>query len=133
MDQGFTVAYLGWQFDVQKSQGLTFQTPVAHVRGRVRESYIDAGPFDDRAVFGLAYCVADPTDGSARLTFRTRIDGAAKEVPREQWRFVNRGCAVVRDHGFGTGLCFEVTYEARRLAHRGAGIMAARSATSPRI
>jgi hypothetical protein len=129
VEQGFTVAFLGWQFDVAKSQGLTFQTPVAHVRGRVRESYIDGGPFDDRAVFGLSYCAADPTDASARLTFRSRIDGPAKEVPHEQWRFANRGCAVVRDHGFGTGL-YEVVYEAKDSPIAGLGMAAVRDFAS---
>ena len=33
LEQGFTVAFLGWQFDVQPSQGLTFQAPVAPVEG----------------------------------------------------------------------------------------------------
>jgi len=129
VEQGFTVAFLGWQFDVAKSQGLTFQTPVAHVQGRVRESYIDAGPFDDRAVFGLSYCVADPADGSARLTFRSRIDGPAKELPRDQWHFANRGCAVVRDHGSGMGL-YEVAYESKDSPIAGLGLAAIRDFAS---
>src|SRR5437773_9292379 len=43
LEQGFTIAFLGWQFDVHRSQGLTFGAPIASVRGVVRESYI-AGP-----------------------------------------------------------------------------------------
>src|SRR4029450_10283234 len=42
LEQGFAVAFLGWQFDVQPSQGLTFQAPVAPVEGLVRETHIEA-------------------------------------------------------------------------------------------
>ena len=43
LTQGFAAAFLGWQFDVQAAQGLTFETPVAPVRGVVRASYIEDG------------------------------------------------------------------------------------------
>src|SRR5688500_6214116 len=42
LEQGFTVAFLGWQFDV--SEGLTFQAPVAPVSGLVRTSFIVTAP-----------------------------------------------------------------------------------------
>lgn len=125
LEQGFTVAFLGWQFDVAKSQGLTFQAPVAHVQGVVRESYIDAETTDHRAVFGLAYCAADPADPSARLTFRRRMDEPAKEVAREHWRFVNQGCAVMREQGMGQGL-YEMVYQAKNSEVAGLGMAAIR-------
>src|SRR6185295_10729642 len=42
LEQGFAVAFLGWQFDVHPSQGLTFQAPIAPVEGLVRGSYIES-------------------------------------------------------------------------------------------
>jgi hypothetical protein len=125
LEQGFTVAFLGWQFDVAKSQGLTFQAPVAHVQGVVRESYIDAEPSDHRAIFGLSYCAADPADPGARLTFRHRMDEPAQEVPRQHWRFVNRGCAVLREQGMGQGL-YEAVYQAKDSSLAGLGMTAIR-------
>src|SRR4029453_1348130 len=41
LEQGFAVAFLGWQFDVPPSQGLTFQAPVAPVEGLVLETPIE--------------------------------------------------------------------------------------------
>ena len=41
LEQGFAVAFLGWQFDVQPSQGLTFTAPIAPVEGLVRASQIE--------------------------------------------------------------------------------------------
>jgi len=46
LTQGFAVAFLGWQFDVRPSQGLTFEAPVAPVRGVVRASYVEDGSED---------------------------------------------------------------------------------------
>ena len=129
LEQGFTVAFLGWQFDVAKSQGLTFQAPVAHVEGVVRESYIDATPSDRRVAFGLSYCAAGPADATARLTFRNRIDEPGKEIPREHWSFANRGCAVVRDQGMGPGL-YEIVYQAKDSPVAGLGLAAIRDYAS---
>src|SRR5436190_17479253 len=58
LEQGFTVAFLGWQFDVQPSQGLTFQAPIAPVEGVVRESYIETNRGNRSADFALAYCAS---------------------------------------------------------------------------
>ena len=129
LEQGFTVAFLGWQFDVAKSQGLTFQAPVAHVEGVVRESYVDTAPSDRRVGFGLSYCASNPEDPSARLTFRNRIDEPGKEIPHEHWRFVNRGCAVLRDQGMGPGL-YEVVYQAKDSPVAGLGLAAIRDYAS---
>ena len=41
LEQGFTVAFLGWQFDVRPLQGLTFAAPVAPVEGLVRDAHIE--------------------------------------------------------------------------------------------
>lgn len=125
IEQGFTVAYLGWQFDVSKAQGLTFQAPVADVEGIVRESFVDADAVDRRLAFRLSYCAASPGDSSARLTFRTRIEDPPKDLPREHWRFANRGCAVVRDQGMGPGL-YEAIYKARGSPLSGLGMAAIR-------
>ena len=129
VDQGFTVAFLGWQFDVAQGQGLTFQAPVAQVEGVVRESYVDTAASDHRVAFGLSYCAADLDDITARLTFRSRVDDPAKEIPRDHWRFANRGCAVVRDQGLGPGL-YEVVYQAKDSPVAGLGLAAVRDYAS---
>jgi hypothetical protein len=128
LEQGFTVAFLGWQFDLTKSQGLTFQAPVAHVQGVVRESYIDTEP-DHRVAFALNYCTSDPADSTARLTFHSHIDDPVKEIPRSNWRFVNSGCAVVRDQSLGPGL-YEVVYQAKDSPLAGLGLAAIRDFAS---
>jgi hypothetical protein len=129
LEQGFTFALLGWQFDVTKGQGLTFQAPTAHVQGTVRETYIDTDPADHPVGFRVNYCAANPNDASARLVFHTKIDAPAKTVPHEQWHFSQDGCAVIRDKGMGPGL-YEVIYQAKDPAIAGLGLAAFRDFAS---
>src|SRR5215469_2885914 len=43
LEQGFTVAFLGWQFDVPPGNGLALEAPTAPVTGLVRQSYVEEG------------------------------------------------------------------------------------------
>ena len=116
LDQGFTVAFLGWQFDVQPDQGLTFQAPVADVEGVVRASYIEDGVGQRTRGFRVTYCAAAPTQADATLTMRGAIDdatsGAARSVAVHVGRLRRdlarriRGRALrsgVSREGFGRG------------------------------
>src|SRR5690348_15260330 len=82
LEQGFTVAFLGWQFDVSPGDGLTFQAPTVPVKGVVRESFPASQTISRPSTLGLAYCAADPQQPDARLTFRTHIDEPARDLPR---------------------------------------------------
>src|SRR6266850_3659761 len=86
LEQGFSVAFLGWQFDVRPSQGLTFQAPLAPVEGVVRTSHIEDRESAGDVTFPLFYCAADKSDKDANVTFRSRIDEAARLLPLERWQ-----------------------------------------------
>ena len=134
LEQGFTVAFLGWQFDVQPSQGLTFQAPVAPVEGVVRESYIETNRGNRSADFALAYCASGDARNSATLTFRTRMDETPRPLARDTWRFGADGCSVHLGTGVAkipeipaidTGL-YEVIYQAKGSPVAGLGLAAIR-------
>ncbi len=73
LEQGFAVAFLGWQFDVRPSEGLTFQAPIAPVDGLVRETHIEVN--GGRTVeLGFAYCALGPAP-SRRDAHVSRTDG----------------------------------------------------------
>ena len=129
LEQGFTVVFLGWQFDVSSAQGLTFQAPTVPVKGLVRESYPAADSSFRRSAFALSYCAADPQDPDARLTFRTRIDEVGREIPRAQWRFGPNGCSVVLAGGYQPGL-YDAIYQAKDPAVAGLGLAAIRDFAS---
>jgi hypothetical protein len=126
---GFTVAFLGWQFDVQPQQGLTFDAPVAPVRGVVRASYVETGVGRRYLGYGIQYCARDPQQPDAVLTFRTRLDGEAQVLPRTSWQFGPDGCSVRVPAGFTPGL-YEAVYEAEGSPVAGLGLAAVRDFAS---
>ena len=129
LEQGFTVAFLGWQFDVQPRDGLTLTVPTAPVTGVVRASAVTVSRSGPGGVIGLAYCATDPSQGDAALTFRSNINGPANVVPRDSWQFAPDGCAVRRSAGFDAGLN-EVVYRATGSPVAGLGLAAIRDFSS---
>lgn len=130
LDRGFTVAFLGWQFDVARRQGLTFAAPRTATQGVVRASYIETGGVGPRyGAFAVPYCASDPQQRDAVLTFRTRIDGNAQILPREAWQFGPDGCSVRVPSGFQAGL-YEAVYRAEGSAVAGLGLAAVRDFAS---
>ena len=75
LEQGFTVAFLGWQFDVQPGDGLGLTVPSAPVSGLVRASAVTVGRSGPGGAMALAYCAADPAQPDAALTHRSVING----------------------------------------------------------
>jgi hypothetical protein len=111
MEHGFTLAWLGWQADVNEvleavytnvkpgtprdPHLLRFTTPVAStpggpIKGWVRSDFV---PDQKSLSFHLAdrthkpYLVVDPDDPGVRLTVRDRRDALRQTIPREQWQF----------------------------------------------
>ena len=84
--KGFTLAWLGWQWDVPEREGVLRLYPA---RARGLEGLVRADHVFDRRerVFALgdrshtAYPVADPADGRNRLTVRAKSRKAIREMP----------------------------------------------------
>ncbi len=129
LEQGFAVAFLGWQVDVRPSNGLTFQAPVAPVEGLVRGTYIESDGRNQGADFGLTYCASASGQQGGTLTFRPRMDGAPRPLPRDGWQFATNGCSVHLDAGAGVGL-YEVVYQAKGSPVAGLGLAAIRDFAS---
>ena len=111
MEQGFTLAWLGWQADVNEvleavytnvkpgtprdPHLLRFTTPVASTPGGPIKGWVRSDFVPDRKSlsFHLAdrthkpYLVVDPDDPGVRLTVRDRRDAPRQTIPREQWQF----------------------------------------------
>ena len=129
LEQGFTVAFLGWQFDVRPGDGLGLTVPSAPVSGVVRASAVTVSRSGPGGAIALTYCAADPPQPDAALTFRTTIDGPAQVLPRESWQFSPDGCSVRRSAGFDAGLN-EVVYRANGSPVAGLGLAAVRDFAS---
>jgi hypothetical protein len=127
--QGFTVAFLGWQFDVRPGNGLALTVPSAPVSGLVRTSIVTGGRTAPGGAMALAYCAADPVQRDATLTVRSIINGPADVMSRDSWQFSPDGCLIRRQTGFEAGLN-EVVYRATGSPVAGLGLAAVRDFAS---
>jgi hypothetical protein len=132
MKEGYTLVWVGWQFDVQ-APFVRIEAPAANVQGRVRFSFIvdekqaTASPGDLPA-----YLPVDINDPTASLTVRDRFWGTSSKVPREKWRLTNQKSRVgiTLDAGFEPGRLYEVDYPATGAKVVGVGMAAIRDAAS---
>lgn len=129
LEQGFTVAFLGWQFDVPSGEGLTLDVPVVRATGVARASTIVVRPVPAGTVLDLQYCAADPQQRDARLLFRPAIGAAPQVRPRDSWQFAPDGCSARSLAGLDPGLN-EVVYRAIGSPVAGLGLAAVRDFAS---
>ena len=116
MEQGYTLVWLGWQFDVPDQQGLVRLYPavVKGITGIVRSEFVPSEkvfgfPLADRS--HKPYAVLNPSDPSIELTVRDRGDSPRRVIPRKQWKF--SGTSVEMDGGFEAGKFYDVVYKSQ--------------------
>ena len=96
LSNGFTLLWLGWQFDPPDRDGLVrLYTRIATdgvtaIEGLVRSEVVVQEREFDRSLADrnhAAYVVADPSDPANMMTVRDGVEGQRRVVPRNQWRF----------------------------------------------
>src|SRR5262249_50822892 len=106
MRHGYTVAWVGWQHDVPREDGLMALT-VPRVPGVSRRvpcefrpnKRVEAVPLADR--YHIPQPVAQVEDPEAELTVREHAGASAVTVPRSSWRFARAvGGSLVPDASF---------------------------------
>ena len=146
MKQGFTLLWVGWQFDPPDRPGLVrVYPPVATdngkpIRGLVRSDFVVTEKDFDHSLADrehAAYPVADPSDPTNVMTVRDTVDGARRVVPRDQWGFSKAvdGRAVadptrVLSAKFEPNKIYEVVYVAQNPPIVGLGPAAIRDVVS---
>jgi hypothetical protein len=114
MRQGYTVAWVGWQIDVPRRDGLmALDVPRAQgvggvVRCRLRPNVrAEVLPLADR------YHIPNPTidlnDPEASMTLREHGGAAEVAVPRSAWRFADAGHVELKG-GFAPGVIYDIVY-----------------------
>src|SRR5258708_10572234 len=147
--EGYTMAWLGWQFDVaEDGQKLGLSAPVAHdpggkeIRGLARSDFTPSEKRDDMPLGhimlgpsgGKSYAVNDPASAKNTLTVRDTPEGPRQSIPRSQWSFAHSvdGKLVDDPHfihlngGFLPGKIYEVVYEAKEPVVVDVGLAAVR-------
>lgn len=137
--QGYTLAEVGWQFDIRPDPNLLrLYAPVAHgVTGRVRADFVVATQMLDHplghvitgTIGGTGYPVADINAKDAVLTERDAPLAQRKTIPAKSWRFSDDH-TIHFDKLFVPGRIYEVIYTAKDPAVAGCGFAAVRDFAS---
>jgi len=126
-EQGYTLAWVGWQFDVPRRGGLLrLDAPRAvGVSTVVRAEFTPADRATEMTVTDLVeYRPADPAAADTTLTVRDAVFGVAQPVPRAAWQL--EGQVVRMPGGFEPGRIYELAYRTTNPAVVGAGMAAFR-------
>jgi len=130
MRHGYTVAWIGWQPDVPRRDGMmALDVPrVPGVSERLRCEFrpiarVDRLPLADR--YHVPHPVSRPDDPEAELHVRDHGDAPATTLPRSAWRFPDAG-SVTLDGGFEPGRIYDCYYRAENPPLVGLGLTAVR-------
>jgi Alpha/beta hydrolase domain len=149
MRQGYTIAWVGWEYDIADLPGrLRLNAPIAHaadgqrIHGLVRMDFTPAEKRDEWPLGhillgpdgGKSYAVDNPGNERNQLTVRDTPDGARERIPRTEWRFAHtvQGQIEADPHylhlnsGFLPGKIYEFVYTAQDPAVVGVGLAAVR-------
>jgi len=138
MRQGFTLLWLGWQWDVPERPGtMRMEMPIATENGRritgiVRGNFILTERADTASVADRnhqAYPVLDPDAADNVMTVRDDPIGKGEVIPRSRWRFVDGG-TVALDGGFAPGRIYDVVYRTADPKVLGCGLAGVRDIVS---
>jgi hypothetical protein len=149
MRQGYTIAWIGWEYDVADQPGrMRLTAPIVHnsdgtaIQGLVRSDFTPAEKRDEMPLGhillgqdgGKSYAVDDPANPRNKLTVRDTPSGHRKEIPRTEWSFAHTVAGKLEadphylhlDSGFVPGKIYELVYTAQDPALVGVGLAAVR-------
>ncbi len=146
MDQGYTLLWVGWNWDVAPGEGrLRADLPTALEAGKpifgrvISEIAVSQAAAYARATGGaltVGYEPARPDDPDAIMTVRETASSPRAVIPRERWHFGRKfGTRTIYDPsyvtlegGFKPGAVYTVSYIARGPRTAGLGLAAIRDA-----
>ena len=137
MEQGFTLLWVGWQFDAPaRDNTIRAYVPTARepdgrpIQGLVRSDFSTAQKTSEISLPDTTYAVLDPRDPSNILTVRDSVQGARRTVPRDQWQFNTAADGIRFAQGFEPGKIYEVVYKSQDPPVAGLGPAAIRDTIS---
>jgi hypothetical protein len=135
MREGYTLVWVGWEFDVDPP-GLRIEAPPVDVAGRVRLTFMLNEARTDATLGALPdYIPVDPNDPTSTLTVRRLFRDQPAPLPRSAWRFAPPEAAggrsrLILDSRFQPGQVYEVDFAAKGARAAGVGLAAIRDAAS---
>ncbi len=135
--RGYTIVWSGWDPDAPRANmGLALTAPIATDAGQpivqtVREEWVSGTRLGVLETFKLSHEAATLEQNRARLTVRERANDEPRELPLNQWSFVDGRSIKLRD---GTkaqpGYLYEFHYDAKNPKVQGLGFAATRDLVS---
>jgi len=137
MMNGFTVMWVGWQYDINPADGRMYMDAprIQGITGKARGDWaidVDTDSISIGHRGADAFYGADTLDTSRhQLSVREGRNGTRRPIPADRWRFgrvLNDGSFQVSDKhitlqgGFKAGKIYELVYEARDPAVGGLGL-----------
>ncbi len=147
LEEGYTLVWVGWQFDVPDQPDLLrLFAPAARdkagpIIGWVRAEFVPERRVQEFSLGDrnmIAYPAADAEDPEATLTVRELVEAPRRPIPRDRWRFAREEFGrlvpdrtrVWMEAGFEPGKIYEVVYRARDPVVAGLGPAAVRDLVS---
>ena len=128
LDHGFTLVWVGWEFDVRRTNGL-MGISVPSAQGIDATVWADFTPSNanERQTVGdlVGYTPADVAAPDATLTVRDAQFSPETPIARTRWTMDAKGM-VGMTGGFEAGRIYRLTYRAKELPISGLGLAAFR-------
>jgi len=132
MDQGYSILWMGWQWDVPEGR-MRMDLPIATDSGKVIEGLVrgnfilykrsQTAELADRN--HLAYEPVSLENPEDFMTVRDTATGTAQKLPRADWQMLSGG-RVSLSGGFVPGMIYDVVYKAKNPRVLGASFAATR-------
>ena len=140
LQQGFSLLWVGWQFDPPEKAGLVrVYPPTARerdgrsIQGLVRSNFVPVEKVTQASLADrdhIAYPVSNRDDPANVLTVRDSVEGTPRTIPRDEWQFTNDGRGIRMAAGFEPKLIYEVVYRSQDPPVVGVGLAAVRDTIS---
>ena len=117
LERGYTLVWMGWQFDVPMRPGLLrLTTPsVKGITGTVRSEFVPQTKVNSFSLADrehIAYEVADLADAKAQLKVRDHPESKRRVIPRSAWKFSDAS-HVQMNTAFEPGKLYDIVYTAK--------------------
>ena len=125
--QGYTIVWVGWEFDVPRGGGrMRIDVPAAMgTSGVARATFTPNARSADFTVGDLVgYTPGNAAAAENTLTVRDRLQNAPVAIPRDKWQLASN--VVTLEGGFEPGRIYELAYTAANPPVSGLGFAAVR-------
>jgi len=131
MKQGYTLVWLGWEWDIPASNAASLHFSAPHYRAGVPTDGLVRAEFTpEKSVTGMPLGDrnqdAIPVGKAVALYVRNGLDAAVRQIPAASYSLAASGQSLNMPGGFEAGMLYEFVYQGKDPVVAGAGLAAVR-------